>query len=499
MARKPRPIDPNEGPLQAFAYDLRGVREDAGNPTYRVLAGRAGFGATTLSDAAGGVRQPSLEVTLAYVGACGGDVELWERRWHELDRRLAEERVDDAAPEAADGTSTGPAGAQGADPADAHAGGPSGGLSGLPAHEDADAPAPDGAQDTADAPEAVPEAAAESAPESTTESATEPLAESAADRAAVRVAAEAGPQELSADAAELSSSPEGEPDGPETSRSRRWPVLATAVGLAVVAALLAVLIPKLSGGSAASAAPSPTPTPSATVVPPCADYGGAGAFSGTTYLPTTRVRAGAGTHSATLTQYPPGCQVEFSGFCLGEVITDAFSNTPDMRWFKVRGGGVISSGVIHGNPPKTMHSESCDGGAPPPSAISLTVSGPADGMDTIYLKATGEHLGIVGYAGFFATGAPQAPAPSWQQLGFTDNALAAFAEPWRLEPLRAELATRPQLQVVAVACMGGEGPTGIVDAELVRPGDPGAPEPLQLDADQLAAAQAAACSFPKTS
>ncbi|MFD9130519.1 helix-turn-helix domain-containing protein, partial [Kitasatospora sp. NPDC059571] len=89
MARKPRPIDPTDGPIPAFAFDLRKVREQAGEPTYRALATLAGFSATTLSDAAGGVRLPSLEVTLAYVGACGGDVTAWELRWRELDRELS--------------------------------------------------------------------------------------------------------------------------------------------------------------------------------------------------------------------------------------------------------------------------------------------------------------------------------------------------------------------------------------------------------------------------
>src|SRR5436305_5075061 len=81
MARKPRPVDPTAGPLQEFAHDLRLLREKAGNPTYRSLAQSAGFGATTLGEAAGGVRFPSLDVTLAYVGACGGDTAEWEERW----------------------------------------------------------------------------------------------------------------------------------------------------------------------------------------------------------------------------------------------------------------------------------------------------------------------------------------------------------------------------------------------------------------------------------
>ncbi|MFF5288645.1 helix-turn-helix domain-containing protein [Paractinoplanes globisporus] len=84
VARRERAVDPLGGPLQAFAYDLRKVRADAGSPTYRALAKVAGYSATTLSEAAGGVRKPSLEVVLAYVGACRGDAELWRTRWEAL-------------------------------------------------------------------------------------------------------------------------------------------------------------------------------------------------------------------------------------------------------------------------------------------------------------------------------------------------------------------------------------------------------------------------------
>jgi WD40 repeat protein len=45
------------------------------------------YSSTTLADAAGGQKLPSLPVTLAYVRGCGGDVVEWERRW----RTTAEE------------------------------------------------------------------------------------------------------------------------------------------------------------------------------------------------------------------------------------------------------------------------------------------------------------------------------------------------------------------------------------------------------------------------
>jgi hypothetical protein len=67
-----------------FAADLRMLREEAGRPPYRDLARIAHYSSTTLSDAAGGKKIPSLAVTLAFVKACGGDVKEWERRWHSL-------------------------------------------------------------------------------------------------------------------------------------------------------------------------------------------------------------------------------------------------------------------------------------------------------------------------------------------------------------------------------------------------------------------------------
>ena len=90
MPRPERPLDPADGPLARFATGLRELRRAAGNPGYRELARRAHFSATTLSDAAGGRRLPSLPVTLAFVRACGraDAVDAWAERWWELDRAL---------------------------------------------------------------------------------------------------------------------------------------------------------------------------------------------------------------------------------------------------------------------------------------------------------------------------------------------------------------------------------------------------------------------------
>ncbi|WP_437074764.1 nSTAND1 domain-containing NTPase [Streptomyces sp. enrichment culture] len=75
--------------MQRFAYELRKLRQEAGGPTYREMARRAHYSVTALSQAAAGEQLPSLAVALAYVTACGGDLEEWERRWREASEECA--------------------------------------------------------------------------------------------------------------------------------------------------------------------------------------------------------------------------------------------------------------------------------------------------------------------------------------------------------------------------------------------------------------------------
>ena len=91
MGRRENPIDPEAGVLARFAADLRALRLRAGSPTYRELAPRAFYSASTLSQAASGVLVPSRAVTLAFVSACGGDIAEWDRRWRALQQAMAEE------------------------------------------------------------------------------------------------------------------------------------------------------------------------------------------------------------------------------------------------------------------------------------------------------------------------------------------------------------------------------------------------------------------------
>lgn len=88
--------DPDAGPVERFAYDLRRLREQAGSPDYRSMARRAGCAHSTLSTAASGRRFPTLETTLAFVRVCGAGTEeqaRWARRWKQIRTVLDQDRL----------------------------------------------------------------------------------------------------------------------------------------------------------------------------------------------------------------------------------------------------------------------------------------------------------------------------------------------------------------------------------------------------------------------
>ena len=88
MGRPERRIDPEAGPVQAFAAELRTLREQAGRPKYAALAHRTGKSQTALAEAAGGRRLPTWETVAAYVAGCRGDLDHWRRRWYEVSAQM---------------------------------------------------------------------------------------------------------------------------------------------------------------------------------------------------------------------------------------------------------------------------------------------------------------------------------------------------------------------------------------------------------------------------
>ncbi|MFJ5069220.1 cytochrome D1 domain-containing protein [Kitasatospora sp. NPDC088556] len=81
LGRPERFVDPQAGPVERLAWELRQLRDRSGAPSYRALAKESHYSASTLAEAAKGERLPSLAVVLAYARVCGGEKAEWEARW----------------------------------------------------------------------------------------------------------------------------------------------------------------------------------------------------------------------------------------------------------------------------------------------------------------------------------------------------------------------------------------------------------------------------------
>jgi hypothetical protein len=74
--------------LQRFADDLLRLRNEAGVRSFRALEKTAHYSRTTLAKATTGDELPSLDVTLKFVQACGGDLDEWRARWLSLQQSM---------------------------------------------------------------------------------------------------------------------------------------------------------------------------------------------------------------------------------------------------------------------------------------------------------------------------------------------------------------------------------------------------------------------------
>jgi len=461
MARNPRPIDPEQGPLQAFAVELRTLRQAAGDPTYRTMSVRAGFSATTLSEAASGTRKPSLDVTLAFVEVCGGDPAAWRERWLSLDRELAAPQTSETA-----------AGTPPPDARESHQG---------PLSDTADESSSTG-QDGAPTP------AAASAPAASSSSPDEPEFEKGNE-------AEGG-IDIAGTAAAMT-----DPPPCPWYRGRNLVRLAAVLGAFAVlagATVFATHLDQTRSHSNAAVASHGSSAPGE--VCPSAPSGPV-AFTAVTYKPGTNVRGGASLDAPVVAALPTGCLLSFSGYCLGQSMRDQRAGTPDMRWFKLADGqGVVASAVVSGNPPPNMTPSECPRDVPLPAEIRLRVT-PSGARGVVFLSASGLNTPIVGYAAFYSKQQTSGyQAPSWHELALNDASYDA-APSWDLtgvSPAITNLSGAPSgsVPVVAVACLGGGAPTDVINAAAVRPADPTDTEPVQLNPQDLTTAERAACQYP---
>lgn len=93
MGRPQEPLGRDGSPVREFAFWLRDLRHRSGL-TYEQVGKSAHYATSTVQAATAGKRFPTLRVTMAFVGACGGDERAWRAYWAQT-RRLLEQGAPD--------------------------------------------------------------------------------------------------------------------------------------------------------------------------------------------------------------------------------------------------------------------------------------------------------------------------------------------------------------------------------------------------------------------
>lgn len=166
-----------------------------------------------------------------------------------------------------------------------------------------------------------------------------------------------------------------------------------------------------------------------------------------------------------------------------------------MRWFRLDGGGVIPSAVLHGNPPTGLAPSRCAADRPLPTSITLSAA--ARPGRALRLEARGIHVDVVGFAARYAEDPASPQEQAWHQLAMSSLGARRLATTWEPDRLRNPPAPGGSVLVVAAACLGGQGPTDVVAARRVPLRDPAAATAVTLgDAERVQAARAA-CVYPR--
>lgn len=87
MGRPQKLLDRDGSPVREFAFWLRDLRKSSGL-TFQQLGRNAHYATSTVQAATSGERLPTLRVTIAFVKACGGDVQQWRAYWTQIQRAL---------------------------------------------------------------------------------------------------------------------------------------------------------------------------------------------------------------------------------------------------------------------------------------------------------------------------------------------------------------------------------------------------------------------------
>jgi hypothetical protein len=182
-------------------------------------------------------------------------------------------------------------------------------------------------------------------------------------------------------------------------------------------------------------------------------------FVADTDLGYSLLRSEPNLSSHVLLRYPPGCQLQFTAYCVGEPKTDWRFHDPDPVWFYALGdfhnGYIPAADIRAGPPPGSLPPGQCEGGEKTParpeitSPLKRTIKGP------IEITAAAPGASEVGFAAYYEDRPGQKSSAAWHQLGVDVNTGDGVSSNWDTRSIPGQSLRSPAaLAIAAVPCLG---------------------------------------------
>jgi hypothetical protein len=207
-----------------------------------------------------------------------------------------------------------------------------------------------------------------------------------------------------------------------------------------------------------------------------------------------------------LLRYPPGCELEFTGYCIGEPKVHWRFHDPNPVWFHALGDfhdGYIAGADIRAGPgSQSLALGACPGGEPPPRRPEITAPLEHRLKGPIEITAAAPNATEVGFAVYYEDLPGQPRSASWHQIGVDLSTGNGISSDWDTRSIPGQSSRKPApLTIAAVPCLG-------LDFAFSQDGRPSAgmrsyvaanrsgptPHPLPPPAESMSEAGQTACN-----
>jgi len=230
-------------------------------------------------------------------------------------------------------------------------------------------------------------------------------------------------------------------------------------------------------------------------------------FVAETELGYSHLRSEPNLSAHVLLRYPPGCELEFTGYCIGEPKIHWRFHDPNPVWFHALGNfhdGYIPRADIRAGPGpgSKIPLTTCPGGESPPGRPEITTPLEHKLKGPLEITAAAPDAAEVGFAVYYEDLPGQASSTTWHQIGVDLNTADGISSNWDTRSIPGQSRRSPApLTIAAVACLGldfpfyeqGDLAAGMRSYIAANRGGP-TPQPLPPPPESMPEAGQTACN-----